>query len=78
MNKSRSLFVRGTSTNSSGDLGNLYPKPLGLVERKIDVIIGGHILGGDSTFGCIAYSRATIEKCLRSKDDLEITLKVRK
>ena len=47
----------------------------GEIERQINIIISRPILGGDNSLGHKPYAQATIEKCPRFEEDLEIFFK---
>ncbi|RRT41265.1 hypothetical protein B296_00043299 [Ensete ventricosum] len=49
------------------------PHPKGLIEKQIDVTVGGPASEGDSSSAQKVYTRATAEKRLRHHRDLEIT-----
>ncbi|RWW84293.1 hypothetical protein BHE74_00007110 [Ensete ventricosum] len=51
------------------------PPPKGPVERQIDIIVGGSIVGGDSSSTRKAYTRAEVQKRPRVQRDPEITFK---
>ncbi|RWV79282.1 hypothetical protein BHE74_00039647 [Ensete ventricosum] len=49
------------------------PRPRGLIEKQIDIIIGGPASGGDSSLARKAYAWSVVEKRPRSNRDPEIT-----
>ncbi|RWW70573.1 hypothetical protein BHE74_00021744 [Ensete ventricosum] len=59
--------VRDRTTSRQLRKPSLYPK--GLVEKQIDVIVGGLAPGGDSSSARKAYAQVTIEKRPRPERD---------
>ncbi|RWW76490.1 hypothetical protein BHE74_00015419, partial [Ensete ventricosum] len=51
------------------------PQPKGLVEKQIDVIIGGSASGGNSSSACKAYARTEVEKRPTHEEGLDITFR---
>lgn len=60
--RSRNSYDEGTLNNSSEGIGSHHPNLKGLIEIKIDVIIGGSTFKRDNILGCKAYAQAIIGK----------------